>query len=282
MKSLIAKPVVEELQKDIQTRTAAFRAKTGRAPKLSVILVGEDAASQIYTSKKRETALKLGMESEVIVMPATSTPGDVKAVVDRLNADAAVDGILIQRPLPRSFSEEEVVYWVLPEKDVDAFHPESTGRLVLGLPTFRPCTPAGVMEILKHYGIDPAGKIAGVIGRSSIVGKPMASLLLQANATVLQAHSRTPDLKAITTQADILVVAIGKAQMIDESYVKPGAVVIDVGIHRTAEKKVVGDCDFDSISKRASQATPVPGGVGPMTISVLLQNTIASAERKGR
>lgn len=282
MNPLYAKPVVEEIQGDIRARVQKVRNRAGRAPGLAVVIVGEDPASVIYTSKKRETAIGLGMESQIIRLPATSTPAEAKAVVDRLNADPLVDGILIQRPLPASFSEEEVVYWIRPDKDVDAFHPENTGRLTLGLPCFRPCTPAGVMEILRHYQFDPAGKIACVIGRSSIVGKPMAALLLQANATVLQAHSRTADLRAIASQADLLVVAIGKPRMIDQSYVKPGAVVIDVGIHRTKEGKVVGDCDWDSISQRASQATPVPGGVGPMTIAVLLQNTVASAERRGR
>ena len=278
MLPLIAKPVVDELQKDIRARVVKFRNKTGRTPGLAVVIVGEDPASVIYTNNKRETAMKLGMESQIIRLPIGTSPAEVKAEVDRLNQDATVDGILIQRPLPSSFIEEEVVYWVHPSKDVDAFHPENTGRLVLGLPSFRPCTPAGVMEILKHYGIDPAGKIACVIGRSAIVGKPMAALLLQANATVIQAHSRTPDLRAIASMADLLVVAVGKPKMIDHSYVKKGATVIDVGIHRTAEGKVVGDCDLDAISSQAAQATPVPGGVGPMTITILLQNTITSAE----
>ena len=281
MTPLYAKPVVERLQNDIQSRVEAFRSKAGRVPGLAVVIVGEDPASLIYTHKKREAALRLGMESQIIRLPAISSPSEVKSVVQQLNADPKIDGILIQRPLPPSFIEEEVVYWVAPEKDVDAFHPENTGRLVLGLPCFRPCTPAGVMEILQHYEINPAGKVACVIGRSSIVGKPMATLLLQANATVLQCHSRTPDLRVISSQADILVVAIGKPQMIDRTYVKSGATVIDVGIHRTKEGKVVGDCDYNDISKRADQATPVPGGVGPMTIAILLQNTILSAERRG-
>lgn len=282
MQSLVAKPVVEAIQADLRERAKRFKDKTGRPPRLAVILVGENPASVIYTRRKRETAIDLGMESEVITLPAETPPAEVHAVVKRLNTDPRTDGILIQRPLPASFSEEDVVYWVDADKDVDAFHPENTGRLVLGLPCFRPCTPAGVMEILKHYGVDPAGKTACVIGRSSIVGKPMAALLLQANATVLQCHSRTPDLKAITTQADLLVVAIGKAEMIDESYVKPGAIVIDVGIHkRASDGKVVGDCKADSVARRASMLTPVPGGVGPMTIAVLLQNTVVSAERRG-
>lgn len=282
MQTLSSKPVVEAIQADLRARTEKFKASAKRAPRLAVVLVGEDPASQIYTRHKRETALKLGMESEVVALPAGSTPEQVKAVVDRLNQDPKTDGILIQRPLPKSFSEEEVVYWVHPDKDVDAFHPENTGRLVLGLPCFRPCTPAGVMEILKHYQIHPAGKLACVIGRSSIVGKPMASLLLQADATILQVHSKTKDLKAITTQADILVVAMGRPETIDASYLKQDAVVIDVGIHkRASDNKTVGDCRWDSIIQKASAATPVPGGVGPMTIAVLLQNTMFSAENRG-
>lgn len=282
MLTLSSKPVVEAIQVDLRARAEKFKAQAKRAPRLAVVLVGEDPASQIYTRNKRETAIKIGMESEVITLPASSTPMEVKAVVDRLNKDPKTDGILIQRPLPKSFVEEEVVYWVHPDKDVDAFHPENTGRLVLGLPCFRPCTPAGVMEILKHYGISPAGKLACVIGRSSIVGKPMASLLLQGDATVLQTHSKTKDLKSITTQADILVVAMGRPEMIDASYLKQDAVVIDVGIHkRASDNKTVGDCQWDSIIQKASAATPVPGGVGPMTIAVLLQNTMFSAERRG-
>ncbi|MGK5082212.1 bifunctional 5,10-methylenetetrahydrofolate dehydrogenase/5,10-methenyltetrahydrofolate cyclohydrolase [Bdellovibrionota bacterium FG-1] len=276
---LYAQPVVEQLQKDLRERIGQFKTKTGRSPGLAVVIVGEDPASVIYTKKKRETALAVGMQSEVLRLPATSTPMEVRALIERLNADPKTDGILIQRPLPAQFIEEDVVYWVHPDKDVDAFHPENTGRLVLGLPCFRPCTPAGVMEILKHYNVDPAGKIACVMGRSSIVGKPMASLLLQANATVLQCHSRTPNLRAMTSQADILVVAIGKPHAVDRTYVKTGAVVIDVGIHRNAENKVVGDCDYNDISKHAYMATPVPGGVGPMTITILLQNTMMAAER---
>ena len=281
MTPLYAKPVVDEIQADLRTRAEKFKAKSGRAPRLAVIIVGEDPASVIYTRRKGETAVALGMESEVIKLPITASPDDVRKIVARLNADPKTDGILIQRPLPASFIEDEVVYWVQPDKDVDAFHPENTGRLVLGLPCFRPCTPAGVMEILRHYNIDPSGRIAAVIGRSSIVGKPMAALLLQANATVLQVHSKTPDVRAITTQADILVVAMGKPELIDDSYVKQGAVVVDVGIHRRAsDGKVVGDCNWNLISRKAYMATPVPGGVGPMTIAILLQNTMTSAERR--
>jgi methylenetetrahydrofolate dehydrogenase (NADP+)/methenyltetrahydrofolate cyclohydrolase len=242
-KSLLAKPVAEAIRASVAARAAKFAAAHGRKPKLSVVIVGDDPGSLIYTNNKRETALKLGMESEIVKFPATATALEVRAAVARLNEDPSVDGILVQRPLPPTFKEEEVLYWVSPEKDVDAFHPENLGRLTLGLPCFRPCTPAGVMEILQHYEIDPAGKTACVIGRSSIVGKPMAALLLNANATVIMAHSRTRNLKELTLQAEILVVAVGRAKMIDASYVRPGAVVIDVGINRDAQGKVVDDVD---------------------------------------
>jgi len=280
MIKLAAKPVLEVLKVFAAERVNTFKKRYKRAPKLAVVLVGEDPASIIYTSKKGEAAVALGMLHESFKFPPTASPQEVKAQIEKLNADPTVDGILVQRPLPKSFKEEEVLYWIAPNKDVDAFHPENTGRLSLGLPTFAPCTPAGVMELLKFYEINPSGKIACVIGRSSIVGKPMAALLLQANATVLHCHSKTPDLAKIASQADILVVAIGKAGFVNSSFVKPGAVVIDVGIHRTAEGKVVGDVLFDDVSQRASAVTPVPGGVGPMTITVLMQNTILAAERR--
>jgi len=280
MQILLGKPVAEKIYADVRQRAEIFLTRTGRAPHLAVVLVGEDPASVIYTTKKGEMATSLGLDNQAIRLPSTSTPAEVKAVIDRLNADPTVDGILIQRPLPKGFSEEEVLYWVDPAKDVDAFHPANTGRLALGLPAFRPCTPAGIMEILSHYGINPAGKIACVVGRSSIVGKPMAALLLQADATVLHCHSKTPDLAAITRQADILIVAAGKKGLIKADHVKPGAVVIDVGIHRVGEKKVAGDVLYDEVAPKCSAITPVPGGVGPMTIAILLQNTVWAAERR--
>ncbi|HAR42094.1 MAG TPA: bifunctional methylenetetrahydrofolate dehydrogenase/methenyltetrahydrofolate cyclohydrolase [Bdellovibrionales bacterium] len=277
---IAAKPVVEKLRLTTEERSRAFRKKYGRAPKLAVVLVGENPASVIYTRKKGETAIAMGMEHVSVTFPDTATPDEVKAAIDKLNTDPHVDGILIQRPLPKSFKEEEVLYWVAPAKDVDAFHPENTGRLSLGLPCFKPCTPAGVMELLKFYGVNPAGKLACVIGRSSIVGKPMAALLLQADATVLHCHSKTPNLKQIANQADIVVVAAGKPGLVDSSYIKTGAIVIDVGIHRTDAGKVVGDVIFDDVAAKASAITPVPGGVGPMTIAVLLENTIWAAEQR--
>lgn len=281
MLQLLAKPVVEKIHADVKARVHAFSTAKGRVPKLAVVLVGQNPASVIYTSKKGEAAVACGMNHESVLFPETATPAEVKAAIDRLNADPTVDGILIQRPLPPSFKEEEVLYWVSPKKDVDAFHPENTGRLSLGLPCFKPCTPAGVMEILAHYGIDPAGKTACIIGRSSIVGKPMAALLLQANATILHTHSRTRDLPGLCRQADIVVAAIGKPGYVDASYVREGAVVIDVGINRLPSGKVVGDVNYEEVSRMASAITPVPGGVGPMTIAILLQNTVWAAEQRG-
>lgn len=277
---MTAKPVIQERMNALRIKTAAFQQKTGRLPRLVVVLVGSNPASVIYTRKKEEASLSIGMEHETISMPDTVTPAEVKRVIDGLNQDPSVDGILVQRPLPPTFREEEVLFWISPEKDVDAFHPLNTGKLALGLPCFLPCTPAGIMDLLKYYSINPSGKLACVVGRSSIVGKPMAALLLQANATILHCHSKTFNLKELTSQADILVIAIGKPEIIDRSYVKEGAVVIDVGIHRTSEGKIVGDVHFASVSERTQAITPVPGGVGPMTISMLLQNTLMAAELK--
>lgn len=281
MIQLLAKPVVESVHQQVSERCHQFTKRTGRKPRLVVVLVGQDPASVIYTSRKGEAAVSVGMEHESIVLPPTAAPNEVMSIIDQLNQDPRVDGILIQRPLPATFQEEEVVYWISPEKDVDAFHPINTGRLVLGLPCFKPCTPAGIMTIFKHYKIQLSGKLACVIGRSSIVGKPMAALLLQANATVIHTHSKTPNLSGLSRQADLVIAAIGKPQCIDASYIKPGAVVIDVGINRLPSGKVVGDFFYDEVAKSASAITPVPGGVGPMTIATLLENTIWAAEQRG-
>jgi len=280
MLTLSAKPVIEAKKTSLVSRVEAIKKNQGRAPKLAVVLVGDDPASVIYTNNKGARALELGMEHVSVKLPGTATPKEVQQAVARLNQDASVDGILIQRPLPKSFREEDVIYWVAPEKDVDAFHPINTGLLQLGLPCFTPCTPTGVMELLKHYQIQVAGKTACVIGRSSIVGKPMASLLLQADATVLHCHSQTSNLASISSQADILIVAAGKPGLIGSDHVKPGAVVVDVGIHRNAENKVIGDVRFDDVSQKASAMTPVPGGVGPMTIMMLMENTVLAAEKR--
>ena len=280
MLQLIAKPVAEKKRLQIRERIQAFVKRAHRAPHLAVVLVGNDPASVIYTRKKGETAVSLGIDHQTVALPAGTSPEEVKTVVEKLNRDPKVDGILIQRPLSRHFVEEEVLYWVSPEKDVDAFHPENAGRLFLGLPCFQPCTAAGVMALLEHYEINPAGKIACVVGRSSIVGKPMASLLLQKDATVLHCHSKTPDLAVYTKQADILVVAAGKMGLINSSHVKKGSIVVDVGIHRDATGKIAGDVRYDEVSPMVAAITPVPGGVGPMTIAILMENTVTAAEHR--
>ncbi|MFZ9595000.1 MAG: bifunctional methylenetetrahydrofolate dehydrogenase/methenyltetrahydrofolate cyclohydrolase FolD [Bdellovibrionia bacterium] len=278
MIDLNAKPVLEKLRSQIQNRTERFFKNHHRLPKLVVVLVGEDPASEIYTSKKRQTAQALGFASETLHLPGSTEPKAVEDLIEQLNQDPTVDGILIQRPLPRAFDEAQVLCWISPEKDVDGFHPLNAGKLFLNLPGLRPCTPAGILELLQHYQISPAGKMACVVGRSAIVGKPMAALLLNANATVFHCHSQTPNLKKITREAEILVVAAGKKEFITRDYVRPQAVVIDVGIHRTASGKITGDVLYSEVASQVSAITPVPGGVGPMTIHQLLLNTISAAE----
>ena len=280
MLKLAAKPIAESIRTEVSIRAKNFLQTYGRTPKLSVILVGDDPGSVIYTQKKGEMAVQLGMNHETLHFPKEVDPLIVRKTVEDLNHDPLVDGILIQRPLPPQFNEKEVLYWVSPEKDVDAFHPLHAGELLLGLPTLLPCTPAGIMELLRFYQIQPSGKLACIVGRSSIVGKPMASLLLNADATLLHVHRKTPHLQSITKQADILIVAAGRRHLIDSSYVKPGAVVIDVGIHRTESGKLTGDVDFESVSTVASALSPVPGGVGPMTIALLMRNTVQAAEQR--
>ena len=245
-------------------------------PTLAVVLVGDDAASASYVRMKERDCESVGIRGIDHHLSASTTQDELLALVDDLDADPSVHGILVQLPLPKHLDTEAVIGRISPAKDVDGLHAESLGRLVRGLPGYRACTPAGVMELLAAYGIDPAGKRAVVVGRSTIVGKPMALLLLEANATVTMCHSRTADLPGVCRSADILVAAIGRPRMIDAAYVKPGAVVIDVGITRT-EAGLVGDVDFESVEPLAAAITPVPGGVGPMTRAMLLVNTIAAA-----
>lgn len=251
-------------------------AAEGVTPCLAVVLVGDDPASASYVRMKERDCAEVGIESRDHRLPAETAQAELDMVIDGLNADPSVHGILVQMPLPRHLDAESVIARIAPAKDVDGFHPESLGRLVRGLDGFRACTPAGVMEMLRAYGIDPSGMNAVVVGRSTIVGKPMALLLLEANATVTVCHSKTRDLPAVCREADLLVAAIGRAEMIDVSYVKPGAVVIDVGINRT-EKGMVGDVDYASVEPIASAITPVPGGVGPMTRAMLMRNTVTAA-----
>ncbi|HEY5539911.1 MAG TPA: bifunctional methylenetetrahydrofolate dehydrogenase/methenyltetrahydrofolate cyclohydrolase FolD [Coriobacteriia bacterium] len=250
----------------------------GVQPGLAVVLVGEDPASQSYVRMKERDCDEVGIRSLDYRRPADITQDELNEIIDRNNADPSVHGILVQLPLPEGFDEEAALERISPEKDADGLHPENMGRLVRGIRAARACTPWGVMAMLDHYGIDPAGKRAVVIGRSSIVGKPMALMLLERNATVTICHSRTADLAAVCREADILVAAVGRPKMVTAEFVKPGAVVIDVGINRTDEG-LVGDVEFDAVEAIASWITPVPGGVGPMTRAMLLMNTAEAAAR---
>ncbi|MCI6269238.1 MAG: bifunctional methylenetetrahydrofolate dehydrogenase/methenyltetrahydrofolate cyclohydrolase FolD [Clostridiales bacterium] len=272
--------VAKALKEEIAQRTQAMIAQ-GVTPHLAVVLVGEDPASQVYVRNKENGCIKAGIRSTVIRLEEDCTQQELEETVKRLNADASVDGILVQLPLPKHLNEASVLRLIDPDKDVDGFHAMNSGRLMNGQPGFVPCTPLGVMKLLEAYGIDPAGKHAVVIGRSNIVGKPMAMLLLRANATVTICHSRTQNLADITRQADILVAAVGRADFVTADMVKAGAAVIDVGINRV-DGKIVGDVDFDAVSGVAGYITPVPGGVGQMTIAMLLANTLDAAAKRGR
>lgn len=279
MKLINGKEIAAAVRAELKADCATFVAKHGYAPGLAVVIVGEDPASQIYVRNKARACEEVGFCSEVHRLPAETEQADLNALIDRLNADSRIHGILVQLPLPAHLDAEEVTLRIDPRKDVDAFHPFNVGRILLGDPIFLPCTPAGVMELLRRSGIDPSGKRCVVIGRSNIVGKPMAMLLLAANGTVTVCHSRTVGLADITREADILVSAVGRANFVTADMVKPGAVVIDVGMNRDASGKLVGDVDFPSVSPLCSFITPVPGGVGPMTITMLLRNTLVAAER---
>ncbi|MCD6587190.1 MAG: bifunctional methylenetetrahydrofolate dehydrogenase/methenyltetrahydrofolate cyclohydrolase FolD [Candidatus Fermentibacteraceae bacterium] len=245
----------------------------GQLPGLTVIIVGENPASKVYVAAKEKACVKVGFNSNVISLPAEVTQSEILAIVDKLNADDSVHGILVQLPLPEHISTDLIAAAVLPEKDVDGFHPVNVGRLWRGEQGLFPCTPSGIVSLLHHHNIPLSGKNALIVGRSNIVGKPMAALLLRENCTVTVAHSRTVDLKQRCAEADILVVAVGRAEMIKKDWVKPGAVVVDVGMNRRSDGKLVGDVDYDDVSPVCSAITPVPGGVGPLTIAFLLENT---------
>jgi len=281
----IAQSIRDEVARD--TRVLVER---GVTPGLTVVLVGEDPASQIYVRSKERACIEAGMNGRTIRLPADTPQAELEALVEQLNADPTVHGILVQSPLPKHMDEEAVVYRIDPAKDVDGFHPVNVGKLLIGAGDgFAPCTPAGVQELLVRSGVDTTGAECVIVGRSNIVGKPMAAIMMQqgegANATVTVCHSRTRDLAAHLRRADIVVAAIGRAEMITGDMLKPGAVVIDVGINRVDDAsdkrgyRVVGDVHFDSASEVASRITPVPGGVGPMTIALLLRNTVRAAER---
>lgn len=273
------KAIAADVRAEIKAECASLAAKYGTVPGLAVVIVGEDPASQVYVRNKAKACAEVGFYSEVHALPASTTEAELLALIDRLNADEKIHGILVQLPLPSHLNETAVLLRIDPRKDVDAFHPFNVGNLTIGSPVFLPCTPAGVMEMLRRSGVDPAGKRCVVVGRSNIVGKPMALLLLAANGTVTVCHSRTRNLSEITRSADILVVAIGRAKFITSDMVRPGAVVIDVGMDRDENGKLCGDVDFASVAPIASAITPVPGGVGPMTITMLLRNTLTAFGR---
>lgn len=272
------KVVSAKVREDITKEVADFKEAHGVAPGLAVIMVGDNPASAVYVRNKHKACLEVGMTSYEIKFDADISEEELLEKIDELNADDKVDGILVQLPLPRSIDEQKVINRISPTKDVDAFHPENVGKIMIGNYTFLPCTPAGIVELLKHYNVEIEGKTCVVIGRSNIVGKPMAHLLLERNGTVTVCHSRTKNLAEITRSADILVVAIGKSEFLTADMVKPGAVVIDVGINRRADGTLCGDVKFDAVEAIASKITPVPGGVGPMTITMLLRNTLTAAK----
>lgn len=276
---LDGKALAAEIRAEVKAQVDDLQQK-GVHTALAVVLVGDDPASQVYVRNKIKACGEAGIKSLEFRMPSETTQEALLAKIAELNADDTVDGILVQLPLPRQINAEAVIAAIDPAKDVDGFHTANAGALVTGKEGFVPCTPFGVMRLIEKSGVDPAGKAAVIVGRSNIVGKPMALLLLAANATVTVAHSKTPDLGAVTRTADILVAAVGRAKLIKADMVKPGAVVIDVGMNRDENCKLCGDVDFASVKDVAGHITPVPGGVGPMTIAMLLQNTVIAARKR--
>ena len=272
------KIVAAELRNEIAEEIKQFKTETGKEIGLAVVVVGNDPASAVYVRNKHKACLEVGVTSYQIEFPEETTEEDLLEKIRLLNEDHKVNGILVQLPLPGHINEERVINAISAQKDVDAFNPANVGKIMIGNYRFLPCTPAGVMALLKYYNVEIEGKNCVVIGRSNIVGKPMAMLLMEKNGTVTICHSRTRKLEQITRNADIIVVAIGRAEFLKADMVKPGAVVVDVGINRTSDGKLVGDVAFDEVSAVASMITPVPGGVGPMTITMLLRNTLSAAK----
>lgn len=273
------KEIGQEIRKSVEKRVEELK-EQGITPGLAVILVGENPASKTYVANKQKSCEAIGMFSELIKLPEDATQEALLDQIRDLNEREDIHGILVQLPLPKHIDEEAVIATISPEKDVDGFSPVSVGKMILGQDTYLPCTPFGVMKLLEHSGIEVAGKHAVIVGRSHIVGKPMGQLLLQKDATVTYTHSKTPNLPSFTKQADILIAAVGRAKFITKEHIKPGAVVIDVGINRDENNKLCGDVDFADVDDVASHITPVPGGVGPMTITMLLENTVQAAEKK--
>lgn len=277
MASLIdGKVISKQIKDELKEKVAALKAE-GKEIGMAVIQVGNDSASSVYVGNKKKACAYIGIRSESYELPEATTQEELLTLIDKLNKDERIHGILVQLPVPKHIDEDTVIQAISPKKDVDGFHPQSVGALSIGQPGFVSCTPAGIIQLLKRSNVEIEGKECVVIGRSNIVGKPMALLLLRENGTVTITHSKTKNLKEICKCADILVVAIGRPKMIDASYVKEGAVVIDVGIHRNENNKLCGDVDFDSVEPIASAITPVPGGVGPMTIAMLMNNCVEAA-----
>ncbi|MBE6695786.1 MAG: bifunctional methylenetetrahydrofolate dehydrogenase/methenyltetrahydrofolate cyclohydrolase FolD [Ruminococcaceae bacterium] len=273
------KEVSANTRAKISDEVKAFKEERGITPGLAVIIVGNNEASKVYVRNKHKACEDVGMYSKVIEMPEETAEEELLSLIDSLNKDDEIHGILVQLPLPKHIDEQKVINSISPKKDVDAFHPENVGKIMIGEYDFLPCTPAGVMEILDYYNIEISGKKCVIVGRSNIVGKPQALLLLEKNGTVTICHSRTKDLKEETKRADILVVAIGKPDFITADMVKEGAVVVDVGINRMPDGKLHGDVNFDEVAPKSYAITPVPGGVGPMTITMLLKNTLTAAKK---
>lgn len=277
-KIIDGKEVSAAVREDIKAEVGKLNAQ-GKKTGLAVVIVGNNPASRVYVNNKKKGCAEVGMESFEYALPEETTTEELLELVEKLNNDDAVDGILCQLPLPKQIDEKKVLNAIAPHKDVDAFHPVNTGHIMIGDHSFLPCTPAGIMEMLKYYNISVEGKECVVIGRSNIVGKPMAMLLLGQNGTVTICHSRTKALAEVTKRADILVAAVGKAYFVTPDMVKDGAVVIDVGMNRNAEGKLCGDVDFEAVKDKCSFITPVPGGVGPMTITMLLKNTLTASKK---
>ena len=274
------KAIAAKIRAEIAAEVKTLQAR-GITPGLATVLVGDDPASEVYVRMKGNACHELGMYSVKHTLPATTTEAELLDLIDRLNADTKIHGILVELPLPKQINTDRVLEAISPAKDADGFHPYNVGRLVVGKPTFQPCTPYGVMILLREAGVDLNGKEVVVVGRSNIVGKPVALMCLQQNATVTICHSRTRDLPAKVRNADVVIAAVGQPEMIKGEWIKEGAVVIDVGTNRVGEKKLVGDVEFAAASQRAAAITPVPGGVGPMTITMLLHNTLESAKKAG-
>ena len=281
MTILNGKETAAQIRQELKEEIVQLKAQAGRAPGLAVILVGDDPASQVYVRNKEKACAEVGIISRGFRLPASISQAELEDKIRALNDDPEIDGILLQLPLPKGLDSQRCLELISPKKDVDGFHPVNVGKLTLGLDGFRSCTPAGIMTLLKRYDLSVQGKKAVVIGRSNIVGKPLALMLLQENATVTICHSRTKDLPAEVRQADFVFAAVGRAKFVTADMVKDGAVVVDVGINRT-EQGLVGDCDFDNLKDKVSAITPVPGGVGPMTIAQLLVNTVQSFKKRAK